>query len=295
MSKIKPLNRIIVLALAFVMILGSFTGGFGSLGVELAMAETSAETSVIKTSEAFAAMEPGGSYELGADITITAPYTAPYKDEFSGTFDGKGHTVTLAIGGSKSNVGLFSKLGSTAVVKNVHTSGSVSGTECVGGIAGINAGKIISCKNTATISATGRYVGGIAGKTTGTIQDCYNTGEISSTRETKGVYLGGITGYLDGGSLISCFNTREISVIASTTNYGAISGWVYNGKVEQCYYLGTESTPGANTSGSTNLAQYKSEDEMMTTSIISMSLPGLMFLYLLMQSATMSVPPLEPP
>ena len=265
MSKIKPLNRIIVLALAFVMILGSFTGGFGSLGVELAMAETSAETSVIKTSEAFAAMEPGGSYELGADITITAPYTAPYKDEFSGTFDGKGHTVTLAIGGSKSNVGLFSKLGSTAVVKNVHTSGSVSGTECVGGIAGINAGKIISCKNTATISATGRYVGGIAGKTTGTIQDCYNTGAISSTRETKGVYLGGITGYLDGGSLISCFNTREISVIASTTNYGAISGWVYNGKVEQCYYLGTESTPGANTSGSTNLAQYKREDEMKSS------------------------------
>ena len=69
MSKIKTLNRIIVLALAFVMILGSFTGGFGSLGVELAMAETS----VITTSEAFAAMEPGGSYELGADITITEP------------------------------------------------------------------------------------------------------------------------------------------------------------------------------------------------------------------------------
>ena len=81
MSKIKPLNRIIVLALAFVMILGSFTGGFGSLGVELAMAETS----VITTSKAFAEMDPGGSYELGADIEITAPY----EDEFSGTFDGK--------------------------------------------------------------------------------------------------------------------------------------------------------------------------------------------------------------
>ena len=155
MSKIKPLNRIIMLVLTFVMILGSFTGGFGSLGVEIAMAETN----VITTSSAFAAMEPGGSYELGADITITEPYG----NEFSGTFDGKGHTVTLAIEGSISKVGLFSTLGSTAVVKNVHTDGSVSGTEYVGGITGLNAGEIISCKNTAAISATGRYVGGIAG------------------------------------------------------------------------------------------------------------------------------------
>ncbi len=256
MTNIKPLNRIIVFALAFVMILGSFTGGFGSLGVELAMAETT----VITTNDAFAAMEPGGSYELGADITITAPYG----NEFSGTFDGKGHTVKLTIIGSNSNVGLFSKLGSTAVVKNVHTSGSVSGTECVGGIAGINAGEIISCKNTATISATGRYVGGIAGKTTGTIQDCYNTGEISSTRTRPSVYLAGITGSLDGSTSIlsNCYNIGSITVNQSTSNYGAIAGYVINGTVNNCYFLENGNLTGTNEYNKPDQATSKSNQEM---------------------------------
>ena len=259
MSKIKPLNRIIVLALAFVMILGSFTGGFGSLGVELAMAETS----VITTSEAFAAMEPGGSYELGADITITAPYG----NEFSGTFDGKGHTVTLAIGGSNSNVGLFSKLEGTAVVKNVHTSGSVSGTECVGGIAGINAGNIISCKNSATISATKRYVGGIAGKTTGKIQDCYNTGAISSTRESSGVNLAGITGRLDGSTsiLLNCYNIGSITVDQRTSNYGSIAGYIYNGTANNCYYLEYGNLTGTNEYNKPDQAISKSDTEMKSS------------------------------
>lgn len=261
MSKIKPLNRIIVLALAFVMILGSFTGGFGSLGVELAMAETSAETSVIKTSEEFAAMKPGGSYELGADITITAPYV----NEFSGTFDGKGYTVTLEIEGSESDyVGLFTKLGSNAVVKNVNTVGSVSGKEYVGGITGFNAGKIISCKNTAAISATDRYVGGIAGKTTAVIQDCYNTGEIQSTRTKSGVNLAGITGRLDGSTSIlsNCYNIGSITVNQSTSNYGAIAGYVYNGTVNNCYFLENGNLTGTNEYNKPDQATSKSNQEM---------------------------------
>ena len=47
----------------------------------------------IGTAEAFAAMEPGGNYQLTADIIVTAPYAS----DFSGTFDGNGHTVTLEI------------------------------------------------------------------------------------------------------------------------------------------------------------------------------------------------------
>ena len=227
------------------------------------MAETSAETSVIKTSGEFAAMEPGGSYELGADITITEPYGT----EFSGTFDGKGHTVTLAIGGSNSNVGLFSKLEGTAVVKNVHTSGSVSGTECVGGIAGINAGNIISCKNTATISATKRYVGGIAGKTTGKIQDCYNTGAISSTRESSGVNLAGITGRLDGSTsiLLNCYNIGSITVDQRTSNYGSIAGYIYNGTANNCYYLEYGNLTGTNEYNKPDQAISKSDTEMKSS------------------------------
>ena len=98
----------------------------------------------IGTAEKFAEMQPGGSYKLTADITVTAPYA----NEFTGTFDGDGHTVTLDITASTANVGLFSKLAGGA--------GSVTttGKKCVAGIAGYATDnvKIENCKNTASIT-----------------------------------------------------------------------------------------------------------------------------------------------
>ena len=83
-------------------------------------------TGTISSPEAFDAMEADGSYELTADITVTKPYSKT----FTGTFDGKGHTVTLAIDKASDNyVGLFSEVGTGGTVKNVITDGSVSGTQ----------------------------------------------------------------------------------------------------------------------------------------------------------------------
>ena len=128
----------------------------------------------IGTAEAFAAMEPGGNYQLTADITVTAPYGNDITGftGFTGTFDGNGHTVTLDITASTANVGLFSKLAGGAVVKNVITAGSVTVDHTnkksyVGGIAGYanayeNPILIENCKNTAAISGY-KAVGGILG------------------------------------------------------------------------------------------------------------------------------------
>ena len=251
------MGRFFTLMLAFVTMLSSM--GIGSLGVETAFA-TSEESNIIRNYEEFRSMNSSGTYELGANITVTAPYS----EEFSGTFDGKGYTVTLAIEGSESYVGLFTKLGSNAVVKNVNTVGSVSGNEYVGGITGFNAGKIISCKNTAAISATDRYVGGIAGKTTAVIQDCYNTGEIQSTRTKSGVNLAGITGRLDESTSIlsNCYNIGSITVNQSTSNYGAIAGYVYNGTVNNCYFLENGNLTGTNEYNKPDQATSKSNQEM---------------------------------
>ena len=77
--------------LAVMMVLTMMPSGmWGS--TETAWADTSG-MSEIRTAEEFAAMETGGNYKLTADITVTAPYPS----EFTGTFDGDGHTVTLAI------------------------------------------------------------------------------------------------------------------------------------------------------------------------------------------------------
>lgn len=228
----------------------------------------------IGTAEAFAAMEPGGNYQLTADITVTAPYA---KDYFTGTFDGNGHTVTLDITASTANVGLFSKLAGGAVVKNVKVDGTVSGTEGVAGIAAqANGATISGCINCAIISATGRYVGGIVGKLQGgTVENCYNTGAISSSRNRPAVNLGGIVGYIDESATVkNCYNVGEITVTNKATNMAGIAGWCVASTVENCYYLMGTATAGAN--GNEQTADPKSAEEMKSPAFAALLGDGFM-------------------
>lgn len=241
-------------------------------GAALALAAAGAVQN-IGTAEAFAAMEPSGNYQLTADITVTAPYA----EDFSGTFDGNGHTVTLDITASTANVGLFSKLADGAVVKNLKVDGTVSGTEGVAGIAAqANGATISGCINCAIISATGRYVGGIVGKLRGgTVENCYNTGAISSSRDRKGVNLGGIAGYIDSnGSVKNCYNSGTTSVTADTSNYAAIAGWCDNSTVTNCYYLDTTASAGAN--GNSQTATSKTAEEMKSPAFAALLGDGFM-------------------
>ena len=213
----------------------------------------------IGTAEAFADMDASGNYQLTADITVTEPYAK----DFSGTFDGNGHTVTLDITASTPNVGLFSKLAGGAVVKNLKVDGTVSGTEGVAGIAAqANGATISGCINCAEISATQRHVGGIVGKMGGgTVENCYNTGAISSSRNRPAVNLGGIVGYIDESATVkNCYNVGEIKVTNKATNMAGIAGWCVASTVENCYYLMGTATAGAN--GNEQTADPKSAEEM---------------------------------
>ncbi len=226
-------------------------------GAETAWADTA--TTVINDETAFANMDPNGNYVLGEDITITAPYA----NVFTGTFDGGGHTVTLAINTPTDNyVGLFSKLGNNATVKNLAVTGSVSGKEYAAGIAGENAnGTISSCKNTAAISASGRYVGGIVGKNSGNINSSYNMGRISSERSRSGVNLGGIVGF-SSGTVTNCYNIGIILPTSTTSNFAAIAGWLNGGIVTDSYYLEQSELAGTNFNGGTNQEGKRTESEM---------------------------------
>lgn len=223
-------------------------------GVALALAE-----GTVSSAEEFAEMDASGSYTLTKDIIVTEPYA----NDFSGTFDGDGHTVTLNIAASTPNVGLFSKLAGGAVVKNVKVDGTVSGTEGVAGIAAqANGATISGCINCAEISATERYVGAIVGKMEGgTVENCYNTGAISSSRNRPAVNLGGIVGYIDESATVkNCYNVGEIKVTNKATNMAGIAGWCVASTVENCYYLMGTATAGAN--GNSQTATSKTADEM---------------------------------
>lgn len=194
----------------------------------------------IGTAEAFAAMEPGGNYQLTADIIVTEPYAS----DFSGTFDGNGHTVTLEITASTANVGLFKTLSGGAVVRNVITAGSISGkVNNVGGIAGTADGNVTieNCKNTASIKG-GKGAGGILGYSEPgsgfvTISSCANMGSVSGTRKQ----VGGIAGNVVGTHIIrNCYNQGDISDGAGILGRGT-KGVL----VENCYTVGSVETNGA--------------------------------------------------
>lgn len=210
----------------------------------------------IGTAEEFAAMEPGGNYQLTADITVTAPYANEFTD-FSGTFDGNGHTVTLDITASTAYVGLFSKLAGGAVVRNVITAGSVTvdptaEKSYVGAISGYaNAYKnpilIENCKNTAAISGY-KAVGGIVGYVTGaagvTVRGCANTGSVMGANRQ----VGGIAGTIQNKAAVeNCYNIGNIS---GFNNYAGIVGQNSSSAtntISNCYTTGTVTAYGTST------------------------------------------------
>lgn len=204
----------------------------------------------IGTAEEFAAMEPGGSYKLTADIIVTEPYAS----DFSGTFDGNGHTVTLKITAKTNYVGLFKTLAGGAVVKNVITAGSVTttGKKCVAGIAGYATDnvKIENCKNTASITGN-KNVGGILGEAYNNeesisvgIKNCANEGAVNGT----GSAIGGIVGKMEGqNSIIDCYNRGNIT---GFNNYAGIVGQSTGALVatiKNCYSVGAVTAYGAST------------------------------------------------
>ena len=167
---------------------------------------------------------------LNTNINLTGkgwtPIGTSFDNSYKGTFDGGGHTITgLTVTTNDQFVGLFGYLNRAGTVKNVvmegiqitsnhmfgctggvvgyswgtiencSVSGSVSGTDCVGGVVGSQkAGSIIGCCTSATVKGT-HYVGGVAGEKWGTMTACYATGNVTSTGSSTGnVHIGGLFG-----------------------------------------------------------------------------------------------------
>lgn len=202
----------------------------------------------IKSAQEFADMTAGGNYILTKDIEISTPYT-----NFSGTFDGNGHTITLKITANQNYTGLFTSLqgmsGGTTV-KNLLLDGTIDNTANYNRVAAVAGGAsalngpitVENCKSAVTITGSGSYIAGIVGycsnnsSSKGLLQilNCANTGSVSG----KG-NVGGIAGNLTGGAhaIQNCYNTG--SVAATGNNVAGIVGWVADGvSITNCYTVG---------------------------------------------------------
>ena len=160
-------------------------------------------------------------------------------NNFSGTFDGDGHTISgLYYSGSGNYVGLFGCVGSGGVVKDVSVADSYIGVTTtsekalyIGGISGHNEGRLEGCTFTGTLTAEKNttnnvytYAGGISGSNIGTIERCINYGKI-----TGGGY-NPIVGGICGGD----YNAEVMGTIKNCENNGAVTSITSGGDGNTC-------------------------------------------------------------
>ena len=267
-----------------------------SLMAPAALAAGSADTVYLRTAEDLTefsqnctldSWSQGKTVYLEADIDLTGVDFTPIPT-FGGTFEGQGHTISgLFLTGSGNVRGLFRYIQPTGAVRDLNVtgtispsdrkntlgglvgenhgaitncsfSGTVSGADSIGGIAGINEaqGQIINC--TFSGSVTGEhYVGGIAGQNYGSIIQCENSGSINTTEVDAELNLdnlnqeqlnaaenvpvctdiGGITGF-SSGILQSCVNTGAVGYAHVGYNIGGIVGR-QSGYLNGCANSGT--------------------------------------------------------
>lgn len=244
---------------------------------------------------------------LDKNIDLTGkgwtPIGTSFDNSYKGTFDGGGHTITgLAVTTNDQFVGLFGYLNRAGTVKNVvmegiqitsnhmfgctggvvgyswgtiencSVSGSVSGTDCVGGVVGSQkAGSIIGCCTSATVKGT-HYVGGVAGEKWGTMTACYATGnvtlEIASQKNLSG---GGVVGLNGGSRVLACYATGNVTSTGSSTgnvHIGGLFGDSYT-TVTACYWKnnqerGYKTAPESTKVDGTYVTWQKAVDAMNT-------------------------------
>lgn len=192
----------------------------------------------------------GKTVRLAADISLDSVDFTPIPS-FGGEFDGGGHTISgLTLRESASPTGLFGTVQDGAVVRDLHVRGSVApggSRSAAGGIAGENRGTIQNCTFSGTVSGADS-IGGIAGvnAVTGTIRSCTAQGSITGKSMTGGIAgqnLGVISGCrndalvnitkrdpgldpdeLDLGADTDLGTLRALDTVNVTTDAGGIAG-----------------------------------------------------------------------
>lgn len=169
-------------------------------------------------------LQSDGSLADASGFTAWTPISTDDENPYTGTFDGKGYTISGLYFNNTNNsnlIGLFGYVGSGSKICNVGIVDSYfNGRSSIGGVCGycIFGGEITNCYNTGTVIGTGVNIGGVCGYNNGTITDCYNTGNVSgtSTSNQKGC-VGGVCGCNSG------YNTN-MSTITRSYNSGKVSG-----------------------------------------------------------------------
>ena len=205
--------------------------------------------------------------KLTADIAVTE-MVGLYRT-FSGTLDGGGHTITLALSGSGQGTALFYLI-SGATLKNLKVQGTVTttGYRPTTFAAIVNGNSTISnCWSTVALSSTrandwvdgGGFVGRVSSGATLNMTDCAFHGSVTFTEgATTG---GGMVGYTQSNATVNLTNClySPTSLTLNVSEYNPrvfVSGSV-EGNLTNCYYNNVAATSvlenqGTDASGMSN-------------------------------------------
>ena len=142
---------------------------------------------------------------------------------FTGTFDGDGHTIV----GLQAKGGIFGKLGSGAVVKNINIASSVftgiNTGDSVGAVAAENNGGSISGISSYgnTIKGSGGVIGGLVGKNYGAISNSADQSTVIAGANTVAGGIAGINGTDAGNFLIGTLENVQSNSAVTTGSLGA--------------------------------------------------------------------------
>lgn len=206
---------------------------------------------------------------------VIAPATGdprnPQRLFFTGTFEGKNHTIknlTIHADGGEW-LGLFGEIGEGGRVCNLTLDGvHITGASRAGALAGWNTGTVDHCASTGSIfgdwmagglvgqngggidhSHSTVYIqgddesfalGGLVGtQMEGAIVDCHASGKVSASKE--GHAVGGLVGSLDAveATIANCWASGNISSGQESEGVGGLVGSVMmGGIIKECYATG---------------------------------------------------------
>ncbi|MBE6885572.1 MAG: hypothetical protein E7486_01365 [Ruminococcaceae bacterium] len=178
---------------------------------------------------------------------------------FTGTFDGKGHTISglyCCVDGNEDqhlNASLLSSIYEGATVKNLNITDSLfySAEERTTAIlATFNSGTVQNCHTRAQVYSDGMYVSLLIGRTDdgGVIENCTSAGIGENVRSGNQTYLAGICSSLDEGSEIrNCANYAALRGEFGVHIGGIVSA--ASGSIVNCSNYGKIENEGNDTGG----------------------------------------------
>ena len=197
----------------------------------------------------------GKTVKLDADISVARMAGSSYHD-FTGTFDGQEHTLTVAYGTesapiSEDKAAPFQNAENGCVIKNLHTAGTIcTSKKFASGLIGTQYGtvRIENCRSSVVINSStagdgthGGFAGNIGNtaNTKLTIDGCVFDGKILSADDTATTNCAGFAGYKGKSGTVTITNSiyAPADLEAGETEAASGSTFVCNGAAgTNCYY-----------------------------------------------------------